>query len=83
MTRMNEHAEAMRCQLTTIIMIKFGPVAQLGERNVGNVEVVGSIPIRSTHMGLSSNGRTSRSHREDRGSNPLSSTDGPIRGKPA
>ena len=25
-----------------------GPVAQLGERNVRNVEVVGSIPIRST-----------------------------------
>lgn len=25
-----------------------GPVAQLGERHVRNVEVVGSIPIRST-----------------------------------
>lgn len=27
---------------------KFGAIAQLGERNAGSVEVIGSIPISST-----------------------------------
>ena len=33
-----------------------GPVAQLGERYTGSVEVVGSIPIGSTSKSLRSNG---------------------------
>ena len=30
---------------------KFGPLAQLGERKVRNLEVRGSIPLRSTKQG--------------------------------